>query len=426
MPIIADSCNNDTIMRRINIVLISVCLCLAGTVAAQDKPLPDIEELLADNPESIEVFDYISQVGARLEDDPENHAYYEALALAYEYLSIFEKAREAELLALRYYPADAKSRDVLLGNLARIYFRLHKLEEAKQALDQSFVINPDNFANINYLLYYYTQTREYQPAAALLQRLQAQDRVGDVYYNFYLRAREQGASDEDVIKFLRAAVEQSPSSHLALRALAAALRNYDFSQGKSEFPETIRLLEKAAKMQPRYAATCISLADTYLMMAGRADKKHRPSYARMALQWIEKANALEPDNPRIDMVRGNIFLVKEDYDNAIAQLELLYNRGSLKNAVAPQLAQAYERKAYQYYSRGRNLKQGLLLTEESLRLNSINAAAQRTKAGILLKMKSYDAALAAAREGLLSRPDDPAVSAELEKIKTAAEQGKPR
>ena len=129
---------------------------------------------------------------------------------------------------------------------------------------------------------------------------------------------------------------------------------------------------------------------------------------------------------RIDMVRGNIFLVKEDYDNAIAQLELLYNRGSLKNAVAPQLAQAYERKAYQYYSRGRNLKQGLLLTEEALRLNSINAAAQRTKAGILLKMKSYDAALAAAREGLLSRPDDPAVSAELEKIKTAAEQGKPR
>lgn len=407
-------------------MLISGWLCLAGTIAVQAEPLSDIEELLADNPESIEVFDYISQVGTRLEQDPENHAYYEALALAYEYLSIFEKAREAQLLALRYYPADAKSRDVLLGNLARIYFRLHKLDAAKEALDQSFALNPENFANINYLLYYYTQTREYQSAAQLLQRLQTHDRVGDVYYNFYLRAREQGASDEDAIKFLRAAVEQSPSSHLALRTLAAALRNYDFSQGKSEFPETIRLLERAAKMQPRYAPTCISLADTYLMMAGRADKNRRQRYARIALQWIEKANALEPDNPRIDMVRGNIFLVREDYDNAIAQLELLYDRGSLKNVIAPQLAQAYERKAYQYYSRGRNLKQGLSLTEEALRLNALNPAAQRTKAGILLKMKDYGAAHSAAMEGLLLRPDDPAVSIELGKIKAAAELGKPR
>jgi len=397
-------------------ILILSLLISPPTLAKEDINISTVQEQLWRYPDRQKVYNYIKKIKERIKEDPEDYVNYEALAIAYDQLRLYEKEVEVLELAIKYFPEDQPDKDMLYGNLSRAYLNLGKLDEAKPLIDKALQLNPDNIINHMHLLNYYVLKGQYKEAGSELKILSDFDKDEDFYYRLYYYAFNKIKDKVKIVELFKECVKANPDSHLPHRILAMAIRNSSLDDIERNLPVIMEELNIALELNPKFLPTYITIADTYMLLGEKTKNK---AYFKDSLKWFKKARKLEPENIRLAYAMGLLFMSMEQYDKAIEKLEYVLNRGVNDGPVIDNLAHAYNNKAYTFYKKGKGLSRGLEIIDKAIKLKPNDGIILSTKAELLYKMGRLDEAYEYIKKGIALEPDQPEIKQDLENIEKA-------
>ncbi len=262
---------------RILIMFLSVLIFIAGcpaissaTVSRIDGNLSDVFSVHVDD-------DYqrtIAGLRRAIKADPDNYENYSLLALIYDYIGDYENELEALKLEANYMPEDFEDKGIVYGNLARAFLLTGRVDEAKYWIDEADKIDPDNIFNRWHSLAYCILRNQYKTAAKELKRLAELNKTGrDYYYEAYVFALEKVEDKKLIIELFREAVKANPKSPLSHRALGIAMRSLSKEDYEKNMLEAVKEFEKALELAPRYIPAYISIAETYMLLSAKTNKK---------------------------------------------------------------------------------------------------------------------------------------------------------
>jgi tetratricopeptide (TPR) repeat protein len=337
----------------------------------------------------------------KIEKEPENYKHYFTLAFLYDRAGLYEKEAEALRNEIKYYPEGEEGKDVPYGNLARVYLILDNLDQAKAALDKAIKINPNNIPNLIHLATYHLRKDNIKETAVALKKLSKLDPDGERYYDFYYRAIFDLETDNSkLIAVYKKITEIDSKNYEAYKMYATALRN-NVGDISENFPLIEEAYKKAIKLNPKHIYSYISLGNAYLF---RALQEREEKHYQLAFKWFKKAKELEPKNYKAAYALGNCCLYMGKNDLAIENLEYaLENEDNEKTRML--LATAYNNKAYGFYKKGKNLKEGLELVEKALFIEPESGFFLSTKAELLYKLGRYEEAYKYIKRGIALEPD---------------------
>ena len=412
-------------MNKVNKTIIAVIIFLAayfpasmGISALAEEPpmnMSLVEEFLSGKADSQKAYGVIDEIQARIKKDPLNYTNYSALAFVCDYAGLYDRALKAIKSEIKYTPEKSEW-NIVYGNLAREYLNLGKIDNIRKPALKSLKFDPGDINSRVHLLNYYVLKGRYKEAGLELKIMSNLDKETDFYYELYTRYFDKIQNKNDMIKLFREAVKANPNNHLAHRILGTAVRDASYDDMKNNMPLVMKSFYKALELNPEYVPTHISIANTYMYLGLITNNK---SYFNDCLAWLNKAYKLDPKNFKLAYSMGNIFLVMEEYDKGIEKLEYAFHHGVNDKYAAALLAAAYNNKAYSYYERGKNIKEGLKLIDKAILLDPDNGLILSTKAELLYKMKKFDEAYEYIQKAMKLEPNEPGIKQDLENIEKA-------
>jgi TolB-like protein/class 3 adenylate cyclase/Flp pilus assembly protein TadD len=198
------------------------------------------------------------------------------------------------------------------------------------------------------------------------------------------------------------AIEQKPTADLAaydlyLQATRLIDGAFASSTPKQDLMESVALLEKATKRDPRFVLAYCKLTsahdDLYLL-----GLDHTPERLALADQAITAASKLQRDAPEVHLGRATHLYSNLDYQGARAEVELTQR-------VLPNDPQALELKAYIDRRQGR-WSDALANLERALELDPNNVFMLDQLATSYGSLHQYAKAIAAQQRILSIKPDD--------------------
>jgi len=418
----------DIIKANKAIVIISAfsvaCLFIfIGILVSAGEPpieISSLEKFLSGQMPPEEAHKAADKVQEDLKKNPRNNANYAALAFLYDYTGDYEKALEALKSEIKYTP-ERSEWDVVYGNLAREYINLGKADYIQKPAIKSLKFNPKNITSHLHLLNYYILKGQYKEAGLELKILSRLDKEADFYYDIYISCVNKLNDINKVTELFKEAVRVNPASYLAHRVLGTIIRDSSYDDMEKNLPDVMGSFNKALELKPDYIPTYISIANTYMYLGLKTNKKQ---YLQDALVWVDKAYKIDSKNSKLAHCAGNIFLVMEEYDKGIEKLEYAFKRGVNDRDAAELLAAAYNNKAYSYYETGKNINEGLKTIDKAIALSPKNGLILSTKAELLYKAKKFKEAYQYIQKAMELNPDEPGIKNDME-IMEAAIQKRP-
>jgi len=402
------------------IIFIAACLSARmGIPALAEKPPLDMslmEEFLSGRADSGKADEAADKIQTEIQKNPTNEANYAALAFIYDYAGSYDKALEALKSEIRYTPEKSEW-DIVYGNLAREYLNLNKVDEVKKPALKSLKFNPKNINSHMNLLRCYILKGRYKEAALELKILSGLDKEMDFYYEIYVSCFDKIKNKNDIIELFRESVKVNPGNHLPHRALGTAIRDLSHDDMENNLSAIMGAFHKALELNQNYIPTYISIANTYLYLGFKTNKK---AYFEDSLVWLNKAHKLDPRNLKVAYSMGNIFLAMDEYDKGIEKLEYAFQNGANDKDTIKLLAAAYNNQAYSYYETGKNIEKGLIMIDKAILLDPNNGLILSTKAELLYKKKRFKEAYKYIQEAMALAPDEPGMREEFQNIEKAA------
>ncbi|PIP67649.1 MAG: hypothetical protein COW92_05380 [Candidatus Omnitrophica bacterium CG22_combo_CG10-13_8_21_14_all_43_16] len=413
---------NKTIVAIIVSFVVCLFVCIGIPALAGDPPLEisSIEKVLSGQMPPEEAQKAADKVQEDLKKNPRNNANYAALAFLYDYTGDYEKALEALKSEIKYTP-ERSEWDVVYGNLAREYLNLGRADYIQKPAIKSLRFNPRNIASHLHLLNYYILKGQYREAGLELKILSKLDEEADFYYDIYISCVNKLKDANKVKELFKEVVKANPDSYLAHRVLGTIIRDSSYDDMEENLPLAMSFFNKALELNPRYIPTYISIANTYMYLGLKTNKK---PYFQDAMAWVDKAHKIDPKNSKLAHCAGNIFLVMEEYDKGIEKLEYAFERGINDRDAAELLAIAYNNKAYLYYEAGKNIKEGLRIIDRAIALNPNSGLILSTKAELLYKAKKFKEAYQYIQKAAALEPDEPGIKNDLEIMEAAVQIGR--
>jgi len=412
-------------MKIFKVVLIFLaCLFLGNSAEAKvDPAYPDYPGMAVQDGVNPDPQQLIEGLKHRIKNDPYNYELYGALAFVCDQVGDYKQGLEAEKLQVKYLPEGAEGKDGYYGNLARAYLLNEMWEEGKEWLDKADEIEPHNLYNRwNAFQYYALYKKDFGSAALELKRMQdfyVDD--ADQYVEAYFKSLDNGMSYEDMTSLLEASVKLEPNNPKAHRALGMALRGSSGGDYEERMLLAVAEFKKALELDPQYIPAYISLGESFILLAMLKDKE---ANLQKALEWVDKAYEVDPQDLDLALAAGHLFLKRGEFDKAIEKLEFALEGGLENNALIDILAAAYNNKAYELYGAGQELDRGLSLIERALALRPDNGVLLGTKAELLYKMGEYKEAHKFIKQALALEPDIEEMQQDLVNIEKALGQNK--
>ncbi|MBU1913384.1 MAG: hypothetical protein KKB22_07620 [Candidatus Omnitrophica bacterium] len=413
---------NKTIVAIIAFSVACLSAFIGIPASAGEPPLEiaSLEKFLSGQVPPEEAHKAADKVQEEVKKNPGNNANYAALAFLYDYTGDYEKALEALKSEIKYTP-ERSEWDVVYGNLAREYINLGRADYIRKPAIKSLRFNPKNITSHLHLLNYYILKGQYKKAGLELKILSRLDKEADFYYDIYISCANKLKDINKVMELFKEAVKASPDSYLAHRVLGTIIRDSSYDDMEKNLPVVMGSFNKALELKPDYIPTYISIANTYMYLGLKTNKK---PYFQDAMAWVGKAHKIDPKNSKLAHCAGNIFLVMEEYDKGIERLEYAFDRGVNDRDAVELLAAAYNNKAYSYYETGKNIKEGLKTIDKAIALDPNNGLILSTKAELLYKAKKFKEAYQYIQKAMELEPDEPGIKKDLE-IMEAAIQKRP-
>ena len=319
------------------------------------------------------------------------------------------------------YTPERSEWDVVYGNLAREYLNLGRADYIQKPAIKSLRFNPKNITSHLHLLNYYILKGQYREAGLELKILSKLDEEADFYYDIYISCVNKLKDANKVKELFKEVVKANPDSYLAHRVLGTIIRDSSYDDMEENLPLAMGFFNKALELNPRYIPTYISIANTYMYLGLKTNKK---PYFQDAMAWVDKAHKIDPKNSKLAHCAGNIFLVMEEYDKGIEKLEYAFERGINDRDAAELLAIAYNNKAYLYYEAGKNIKEGLRIIDRAIALNPNSGLILSTKAELLYKAKKFKEAYQYIQKAAALEPNEPGIKNDLEIMEAAVQGGR--
>lgn len=389
-----------------------------GIIALTGEPSMNmrlVEEFLSGKADSQKTRNVIDEIQGEIERNPSNYVNYSALAFVCDYAGLYDKALEAIKSEIRYTP-EKGGWDVIYGNLAREYLNIGKIDEVRKPALKSLKFSPANINTRMHLLSYYVLKGKHKEAGLELKKMSGLDKQMDFYYEIYVRCFDKIQNRRDFIELFTESVKINPNSPLSHRALGTAIRDLSYEDLEKNLPVIMGAFNKARELDPNYAPTYISIANTYMHLGFKTNDR---AYFDDSLEWINKAHKLDPKNLKVSYSMGNIFLAMEEYDKGIEKLEYTFYNGGNDKDTTELLAAAYNNKAYSYYEMGKNMKEGLKVIDKAIVLDPDNGFILSTKAELLYKMKRFNEAYECIQKAMKLEPDEPGIKQDLANIEKA-------
>ena len=408
----------DETIVAITVFFAAYLLVCAGIPLLADEPpmeIASVEKFLSGQAKPEEAHEAADRVQEEVKKNPGNNANYAALAFLYDYTGDYEKAMEALKSEIKYTP-ERSAWDVVYGNLAREYLNLGRADYIRKPAIKSLKFNPKNITSHLHLLNYYILKGQYKKAGLEFRILSRLDKEVDFYYDIYISCVNKIKDINKVIVLFKEAVKANPDSYLARRVLGTIIRDSSYDDMEKNLPAVMESFNKALELKPDYIPTYISIADTYLYLGLKTNKK---PYFQDAMAWVDKAHKIDPKNSKLAHCTGNIFLVMEEYDKGIERLEYAFSQGVNDRDAVDLLAAAYNNKAYTYYETGKNIKEGLNIIDKAIALNPNSGFILSTKAELLYKMKKFNEAHECIQKAMKLEPDEPGIKQDLANIEKA-------
>ncbi|MGB9720993.1 MAG: tetratricopeptide repeat protein [bacterium] len=235
-----------------------------------------------------------------------NKEYYDTfvrrnLGFALYKMGLFNEAMSEFLISAGLNPRDDYSRFYI----ARINLEQNHLEEAQQAIEEAIEINPDFIELWVYAGFIALDKRDYPSARYYFT--EAAYRNADMAQIYYLLGAisEMDSAFVDAYYYYKKTIKINPSSISGLAALA----NLCDRLGKKD--EAFRTFEKIIQIDSTDANALNYVGYTY------AEKAESLDYA---LDLIERALSIEPNNGYIIDSRGWVYYQQGDYESAFIDL----------------------------------------------------------------------------------------------------------
>nr|WP_321396938.1 tetratricopeptide repeat protein [uncultured Desulfobacter sp.] len=210
------------------------------------------------------------------------------LGMAYEGLEKPEKAIEYYLKVTPDHPQYKKT----ILSIAFLYKDMNRTEEAIRFLEQHHRQSPADIDITSYLASFYQENHRYGIAVTMLQR----------------------------------ALKETPKNTALLFKLGAVL---DTAGQRQQSIETMKTI---IRLDPEHASALNYLGYTYAEMGINLDQ---------ALDLVQRALAIRPDDGYITDSLGWIYFQRQDYDKAVYYLEKAVQLSDYETVIAAHLADAY-------------------------------------------------------------------------------------
>ena len=148
-----------------------------------------------------------------------------------------------------------------------------------------------------------------------------------------------------------------------------------------------------------------------------------------AISDFTKVIEINPNSDIIYSSRGNAHFKKGDLDQAIFDYEKVIQINPnfdkvYQTNVIDNLVNAYNDKAYTYYSSGNNLEEGLRIIDKAIAFAPNDGIALGTKAELLYKMKRFNEAYEYIKKAVMLEPDNSELKKDLQSIEGALKESK--
>ena len=210
------------------------------------------------------------------------------LGMAYEGLEKPEKAIEYYLKVTPDHPQYKKT----ILSIAFLYKDMGRTQEAVRFLEQHHRQSPADIDITTYLASFYQENNRHDIAVTMLQR----------------------------------ALKETPKNTALLFKLGAVL---DTAGQRRQSIETMKTI---IRLDPKHASALNYLGYTYAEMGVHLDQ---------ALDLVQRALAIRPDDGYITDSLGWIYFQKEDYEKAVFYLEKAAELSDYETVIAAHLAEAY-------------------------------------------------------------------------------------
>ncbi len=239
----------------------------------------------------------IEELNAVLRDRPNELRVRDFLGLLYEEMKDYERAIQSYQANMQIDPTFFDS----ILHLGFVSYRLKRNEEALSYLDQAVKLNPKRPEPYLLLGLTYFQMKDYQQAKARLEDgIHQNPSNAELHFNLGTAYDKLDRFDE-VVKEMEQALELDPEHADALNYLG-----YSYADRSINVEEAVSLTQQAVKLKPHNGYYVDSLAWA-LYKVGRVEE---------ALEMMQRAVALVPDDPVIYEHLGEIFLLREEHEKA--------------------------------------------------------------------------------------------------------------
>jgi tetratricopeptide (TPR) repeat protein len=289
--------------REFRLRLVSLYVAQKGT----DPAIGHLDYLLKQNPGDLHAQVRKAQIygeqgnfaelNAVLRDRPHELRVRDFLGLLYEEMKDYERAIQAYQANIQIDPTFFDS----ILHLGFVSYRLKRNEEALSYLEQAVKLNPKRPEPYLLLGLTYFQMKEYQQAKARLEDGIHQDPSNaELHFNLGTAYDKLDRFDE-VVKAMEQALELDPEHADALNYLG-----YSYADRGINAEEAVSLTQQAVTLRPHNGYYVDSLGWA-LYKVGRIEE---------ALEMMQRAVSLVPDDPVIYEHLGEIFLLREEHEKA--------------------------------------------------------------------------------------------------------------
>jgi adenylate cyclase len=162
---------------------------------------------------------------------------------------------------------------------------------------------------------------------------------------------------------------------------------------ESKFSDSMKSFEEALSLDPNFASTYGWIAWTHMMNVYFGPSATRGQSLEKAFQFAEKAKALDDRSSVGPAALGHAYLLKRDYDKALAE-------GKLATELAPNSSLAASHLGWTLRSVGR-YEEAMKEYERALRLDPLNAGYILTQIGTTYLMRRrYEESISACKKAL--------------------------
>jgi tetratricopeptide (TPR) repeat protein len=293
--------------REFRLRLVSLYIAQKGT----DQAIGHLDYLLKQNPGDLhaqvrkaQIYGEQGNFAAAIEglnavllDRPNELRVRDFLGLLYEEMKDYESAIQAYQANIQIDPTFFDS----ILHLGFVSYRLKRNEEALSYLDQAVKLNPKRPEPYLLLGLTYFQMKDYQQAKARLEDgIHQNPSNAELHFNLGTTYDKLDRFDE-VVREMEQALELDPEHADALNYLG-----YSYADRSINVEEAVSLTQQAVKLKPHNGYYVDSLAWA-LYKVGRIEE---------ALEMMQRAVALVPDDPVIYEHLGEIFLLREEHEKA--------------------------------------------------------------------------------------------------------------